>query len=180
MIRQLSVGFKHWVAGSQSQLRQIMSRPQASRRLSTLKRVIKAAASLDEPPHVKWEKVPLHSGRNSLSWLNEWYEGWRVKGGGSLNPTEHNWGVLTKRRGRDAECVHCHWQQSLSVGALYMTTHPQPGIPYVVHKPYNYAWQPRGSPYKSYSGPMSLKSSKHQIGGCECWWKNENTAAIPC
>lgn len=124
MIGQLSVGFKNWVAGSQSQLGQIMSRPQASRRLSTLKRVIKAAASLDGSPYVKWGKVPLHSGRNSLSWLSEWYEGWRVKGGGSLNPTKHNWGVLTKRRGRDADCIHCHWQQSLNVWVLYMSTHP--------------------------------------------------------
>ena len=52
-----------------------MSRPQVSRRLSTLKIVIKAAASLDESLYVNQKKVPLSSGRKDFSWLSEWYEG---------------------------------------------------------------------------------------------------------
>lgn len=43
-----------------------------------------------------------------------------MKAGGTLNTTKHNWGVLPKRRRGDAECVHCHWKQSLNVLVSYV------------------------------------------------------------
>lgn len=112
------------------------------------------------------KKVPLPPGRNSHSWFNECYRGWTVKGRGSLNKTKHNWGIVIKRRRRDAVCIYCHWKWGLSVLTLYMICSPsQSGIPHAAHNPYKYMRQLWRSQHKYYSEPKCLKCSKHQIGG---------------